>query len=68
MPLASGIGALSIMFEAKSRQAEVALYVTTKTLDIMHGWVKRRGFDPQIKNFSVYLFGFTMAVFGFFYQ
>lgn len=56
------------MFEAKSRQAEVALYVTTKTLDIMHGWVKRRGFDPQIKNFSVYLFGFTMAVFGFFYQ
>lgn len=42
--------------------------MTTKTLDIINGFVTRRGYGMEIKNFTVYLFGFTMAVIGYYYQ
>lgn len=64
MPLASGLGSLSLLFEATSRQSEIALYVTTKTLEIMHGFARRRGLKADIPHSSVYLFGFAMAVLG----
>jgi hypothetical protein len=66
--IASGIGALSLLFEAKSRQSEIALYVTTKTIEIAHGYLKKHGFHLYIKDFEVWLFGFIMGVFGYFYQ
>ena len=67
--VASGIGALSLLFESNGRQAEIALYVTTKTVEIVHGYLKKhRLLTREIPYFTVWLFGAIMAVYGYYYQ
>lgn len=67
--VASGIGSISLLFESKGRQSDIALYVTTKTLEIVHGYLKKHQLiTTEIPYFTVWVFGAVMAIYGYYYQ
>jgi len=63
--LASG---LSLLWEKKSRRAELALFVVPRSADIAWNTLKAKRIVTPIHNGEVYLFSLAMAVIMMMYQ
>jgi hypothetical protein len=56
------------MIETPSRQAEISLYCTCKSIEMAYNVLLRRGTVKGIKYGEAILFGVAMAIIGYYYQ
>lgn len=59
---------MALLIESHSRQSEIALYCTAKSIEMGYNVLLRRGAVRGVKYGEALLFGVAIAVIGYYYQ
>lgn len=62
------LSGVALMIETPSRQAEISLYCTCKSIEMAYNVLQRRGVVKGIKFGEAILFGVAIATIGYYYQ